>query len=170
MSQKQLQRIVVIENAVAGRVSVAEAAEALTARILPKGTSPSTERRRYDRQLAAVRHGRQPLIHQAGLLESLECADCEDMLSNTPGSAISALPKPVLDRIHRYAAEGRVLQVSYEDDCCRLLAVANWQLPAVILRSSRDKFADLRSAAQIEWTRAARRQCRSKNLGLIPSK
>ena len=29
MSQKQLQRIVVIENAVAGRVSVAEAAEAL---------------------------------------------------------------------------------------------------------------------------------------------
>jgi hypothetical protein len=75
----------------------------------------------------------------------------------------SALPKPVLDRIHRYAAEGRVLQVSYGEDCCRLLAVANWQLPAVILRSSKDKFAEMRSAAQTEWTRSTPKPCRGKS-------
>jgi len=85
------------------------------------------------------------------------------VLSKVQSDAINALPKPVLDRIHRYAAEGRVLQVSYEEDCCRLLAVTNWQLPAVILRSSKDKFAAMRSAAQTEWTRAARKHCRSKN-------
>jgi hypothetical protein len=67
------------------------------------------------------------------------------------------LPKPVLDRIHRYAAEGRVLQESHGDDGCRLLALANWQFPAVILSSPRDKFAQLRNAAQAEWARAARR-------------
>jgi hypothetical protein len=83
------------------------------------------------------------------------------VLSKVQSDAISALPKPVLDRIHRYAAEGRVLQVSYEEDCCRLLAVMNWQLPAVILRSSKDKFAEMHSAAQTEWTRA-RKHCRSK--------
>jgi len=75
----------------------------------------------------------------------------------------SALPKPVLDRIRRYAAEGRFLQVSYGEDYYRLLAVANWQLPAVILRSSKDKFAEMRSAAQTEWTRATRKACRSKS-------
>jgi len=85
------------------------------------------------------------------------------VLSKVQSDAISALPKPVLDRIHRYAAEGRVLQVSYEEDCCRLLAVTNWQLPAVILRSSKDQFPEMRSAAQTEWTRVARKLCRSKS-------
>jgi hypothetical protein len=37
-----------------------------------------------------------------------------------------------------------------------LLAVANWQFPAVILRSSRHEFPELRNAAQMEWTRVAR--------------
>jgi len=85
------------------------------------------------------------------------------VLSKVQSDAISALPKPVLDRIHRYAAEGRVLQVSYEEDCCRLLAVMNWQLPAVILRSSKDQFPEMRSAAQTEWTRVARKLCRRKS-------
>ncbi len=75
---------------------------------------------------------------------------------NAPKEAVR-LPKPVLDRINRYAEEGRVLQTSYEQDYCRLLAVANWQLPAVILRSSKDKFSEMRNAVQTEWTRAARR-------------
>jgi hypothetical protein len=76
--------------------------------------------------------------------------------------AVTRLPQPVLDRINRYAEEGRVLQARYEPDHCRLLAVANWQLPAVILRSSKDKFREMQSAAQAEWTRAVRRN-RSKN-------
>jgi hypothetical protein len=97
------------------------------------------------------------------LLESHESADVPYVLSKTQSDPGKALPKPVLDRIHRYAAEGRVLQVSYGEDCCRLLAVANWQLPVVILRSSKDKFAEMRVAAQSEWTRSTPKPCRGKN-------
>jgi hypothetical protein len=64
------------------------------------------------------------------------------------------LPKPVIDRIHRYAEEGRTPQTSYEGDCCRLLAVANWQLPVVLLRSTRGNYTAMRRAALSEWTRA----------------
>jgi hypothetical protein len=96
-------------------------------------------------------------------LKTLSLPIVRTVLSKVQSDAISALPKPVLDRIHRYAAEGRVLQVSYEEDCCRLLAVTNWQLPAVILRSSKDQFPEMRSAAQTEWTRVARKVCRSKS-------
>ena len=71
---------------------------------------------------------------------------------------ISALPKPVLDRIHRYAEEGRVPLVRYENGICLLLAVADWKSPVVVLRSARDKFTEMRSAALTEWTRAVRRQ------------
>jgi hypothetical protein len=75
-------------------------------------------------------------------------------------TAIPSLPRPVLDRIHRYVAEERVPLASYSDDCCLLLAVANWKLPAVVLRSSRDKFSEMHRAALNEWTRAARRRTR----------
>jgi len=85
------------------------------------------------------------------------------VLAKVQSDAISPLPKPVLDWIHRYAAEGRVLQVSYEEDCCRLLAVMNWQIPAFILRSSKDQFPEMRSAAQAEWTRVARKPSRNKS-------
>jgi hypothetical protein len=78
------------------------------------------------------------------------------MPSNAP-TAVTTLPKPVLDRINRYAEEGRVLVASYERDYCRLLAVGNWQRPAVILRSSAVEFSQMRSAAQTEWTRATRK-------------
>jgi hypothetical protein len=78
-------------------------------------------------------------------------------MSSTASKAITTLPKPVLDRINRYAEEGRVLEASYERDYCRLLAVANWQRPAVILRSSVLEFTEMRSAAQTEWKRAARK-------------
>ena len=71
---------------------------------------------------------------------------------------VATLPKPILDRIHRYAEEGRALQASFEPDCCRLLAVANWQPPIVLLRSAPGKFAEMRGAAQTEWTREARRR------------
>jgi hypothetical protein len=78
------------------------------------------------------------------------------MPSQAP-KAVTTLPKPVLDRINRYAEEGRVLEASYERDYCRLLAVANWQRPAVILRSSALEFSEMRNAAQTEWTRATRK-------------
>ena len=70
----------------------------------------------------------------------------------------NALPKPVLDRIHRYAEEGRVPLERYDDGICSLLAVADWQSPVVVLRSTQDKFAALRGAALSEWTRAVQRQ------------
>src|SRR3979411_2410845 len=90
------------------------------------------------------------------------------MPSKTP-KIVTSLPKPVLDRIHRYAAEGRVLQESHGEDGCRLLAVANWQFPAVILRSSRHEFPELRNAAQTEWTRAARRHPSKRRAGSMRS-
>jgi hypothetical protein len=86
------------------------------------------------------------------------------MSLNVP-KAVTTLPKPVLDRINRYAEEGRALQASYERDYCRLLAVANWQRPAVILRSSALEFSEMRTAAQAEWTRATRKH--RNNLRLV---
>jgi hypothetical protein len=82
------------------------------------------------------------------------------MSSNAP-TVVTILPKPILDRIHRYAKEGRALHASYEHDYCRLLAMADWQLPVVLLLSTPGKFKELRSAALTEWTRATRRH-RSK--------
>jgi hypothetical protein len=73
-------------------------------------------------------------------------------------TAITILPKSVLDRIHRYAAEKRAPLASYGDDCCLLLAVADWKLPAVVLRSPRDKFPEMQRADLSEWTRAARQK------------
>jgi hypothetical protein len=77
------------------------------------------------------------------------------MSSKTP-TPKARLPRSVVDRIHRYAEEGRVPHVRYERDDCLLLAVANWQLPAVLLRSTRDKFTGMHSAALTEWARVAR--------------
>ena len=61
------------------------------------------------------------------------------------------------DRIRRYAKEGRQPLVRYGQPDCLLLAVAMGQNPVVILRSSREQFTELRSAALIEWVRVARR-------------
>ena len=80
-------------------------------------------------------------------------------------TSITTLPKSVLDRIHRYAEEG-VPQASYEHDCCRLLAVANWQLPVVLLPSTRCKFTEMRSAALTEWTRVACKTSRRRVRGI----
>ena len=66
------------------------------------------------------------------------------------------LPRAVLDRIHRYAEEGRVPQVRYEHDHCYLLAVSKWQPAAVLLRSNRAQFTGMRAAALTEWARATR--------------
>jgi hypothetical protein len=65
------------------------------------------------------------------------------------------LPKAVLDRIHRYAREGREPLARYEPDGCLLLAIATGQLPIVVLRSTREAFGEIRSAALLEWLRAA---------------
>lgn len=76
----------------------------------------------------------------------------------TASTAITTLPKSVLDRIHRYAAEKRAPLASYGDDCCLLLAVADRKLPAVVLRSSRQTFPEMQRAALNEWTRASRQK------------
>ena len=65
------------------------------------------------------------------------------------------LPKAVLDRIHRYAKEGREPLARYEPDGCLLLAIATGQLPVVVLRSTREEFTEIRSAALVEWFQAA---------------
>ncbi len=82
------------------------------------------------------------------------------MPSKVPMAPVT-LPRPVVDRIHRYAEEGRVPLVRYERDQCLLLAVAKWQPPAVLLRSSRAKFTGMRTAALMEWARTSRRKRRS---------
>ena len=68
----------------------------------------------------------------------------------------NSLPKPVVDRIHRYAKEGRQPGTRLGQDSCSLLALAFGQLPVVILRSNPKQFTAVRSAALSEWTRAAR--------------
>lgn len=69
----------------------------------------------------------------------------------------SSLPKPVLDRIRRYAKEGWEPRSVFGHDGCRLLAVSAGENPIVVLRAaSRDGFSELRSAAMVEWMRAAK--------------
>ena len=66
------------------------------------------------------------------------------------------LSKPILDRIRRYAQEGREPIARYGYDGCLLMAITTGQPAVVILRSTRREFAEIRSAALIEWMRAAR--------------
>jgi hypothetical protein len=68
------------------------------------------------------------------------------------------LPKPVRDRIHRYAKEGREPRVRYSKDGCLLMAVAMNQIPVVILRATKEQFDEMRSAALVEWTKASGRK------------
>jgi len=77
---------------------------------------------------------------------------------------VARLPKPVLDRIRRYAKEGRQPGTRLSSDSCSLLALAFGQLPVVIVRSSPKQFRDIRSAAMVEWSRAAglKRSSRSR--------
>jgi hypothetical protein len=71
------------------------------------------------------------------------------------------LPRPVLDRIRRYAQEGREPRARYGQDSCMLEAVAMGQPNVVILRTTRREFTEIRSAALVEWMRAARtKTCR----------
>jgi hypothetical protein len=77
-------------------------------------------------------------------------------------TALSQLPKVVLDRIHRYAKEGREPLARYEPDGCMLLAIASGQLPVVVLRSTREDFTEIRSAALLEWLRAAQLKTSSR--------
>jgi hypothetical protein len=69
-------------------------------------------------------------------------------------SVTGKLPKPVLDRIRRYAEEGREPHARYGADRCLLVASAMGQLPVVVLRSAPEHFAEMRSAAMVEWVRA----------------
>jgi len=67
----------------------------------------------------------------------------------------TSLPKPVVDRISRYAKEGRQLRAVFGPEGCRLLAVAGGRIPVVVLRADTlDQFARLRTAALLEWRRA----------------
>ena len=71
------------------------------------------------------------------------------------------LSQPVLDRIHRYAKNGWKPRARYGQNCCLLLAVAMGQMPVVILRSPREEFTEIRSAAVIEWMRTGADQLAS---------
>jgi len=67
------------------------------------------------------------------------------------------LPKPVMDRISRYAGEGRQLRAVFGPEGCRLVAVAAGCVPAVVLHShTEEEFAQLRTAVLLEWERASR--------------
>jgi hypothetical protein len=67
------------------------------------------------------------------------------------------LPKAILDRIHRYAAAGGRLCTAFGPGDYRLLAVELGQVPIVIFRTSeRDRFAQMRSEAVVEWVRTSR--------------
>ena len=66
---------------------------------------------------------------------------------------MEALSKPVLDRIRRYSKAGWEPHARYGRDVCLLVAVAAGQIPVVILRCARYQFAELRSAALVEWLR-----------------
>ena len=72
--------------------------------------------------------------------------------------ANNKLSKPILDRIHRYAKEGRQPLARYGHDSCLLLAHTYGQLPVVILKSRRQEFTEIRSQALVEWMRAARQR------------
>ena len=64
------------------------------------------------------------------------------------------LPRTVLDRIHRYAAEGREPKAVYRAGDYRLLAVATGQVPVVIVRAAnQDQFDDVRGEVLEEWQR-----------------
>jgi hypothetical protein len=96
------------------------------------------------------------------LLPSIALRRFEAQLSTEFSRSIimmDALSKPVLDRIRRYAKQGRELHARYGQDCCLLVAVAAGQTPVVILRSARDQFTELRKAAIVEWMRAGRLKC-----------
>ena len=82
-----------------------------------------------------------------------------DMVIVRNGKNIATvLPKPVLDRIHRYAREGREPRVRYGPNDCLLLASAHGQLPVVVLKSSVQEFPQIRSAALVEWLRVSKRK------------
>ncbi len=92
----------------------------------------------------------QPLKYRPHSTDEV-CVRCAKPLTN-------CLPRPVLDRIRRYVSEGRVPLVRYEHGYSRLLAVATGQIPMVVLRATSEKFAELRRAVLVEWTRTAKRK------------
>ena len=71
---------------------------------------------------------------------------------------ITKLPKPVVDRIRRYATEGRAPLTRSAQGGYQLVATAMGQLPVVILSGTGHEFTAIRSAALIEWKRAAKRR------------
>ena len=73
------------------------------------------------------------------------------------------LPKTVLQRIHRYAGEGRQLKAVYHAGESRLLAVTLGEMPMLVLRASNpEQFAEMRSEAFMEWKRTLKRTSRTR--------
>jgi hypothetical protein len=64
------------------------------------------------------------------------------------------LPKRIVDRIHRYAREGRALRVRYGSSGGLVLALKPGSAPIVVFRATGDRFLEMRTAALIEWLRA----------------
>jgi hypothetical protein len=66
-----------------------------------------------------------------------------------------SLPKPVMDRIGRFAREGRRLRALFGPEGYRLVATAMGHQPVVVVRAGgAEEFAGIRSAVLLEWARA----------------
>ena len=64
------------------------------------------------------------------------------------------LPKPVIDRIGRFAREGRQLRSMVGPEGYSLLATAMYRQPVVLARANNaEEFAGIRSAVVSEWSR-----------------
>lgn len=84
------------------------------------------------------------------------------MISIEQRTCEMSLPKPVIDRIGRFAREGRQLRATIGPEGYSLLATAMWQPPVVLARATNaEQFAGIKSAVLLEWSRV-RRQLGSK--------
>jgi len=64
------------------------------------------------------------------------------------------LPRRIVDRIHRYARDGRALRVRYGKSGGLMVALKAGCAPLVIFRESGERFIEMRSSALLEWFRA----------------
>jgi hypothetical protein len=66
----------------------------------------------------------------------------------------ASLPQRIVDRIHRYARDGRGLRVRYGKAGGLLVAFKAGCAPLVIFRETGERFIEMRSSALLEWFRA----------------
>ena len=70
----------------------------------------------------------------------------------------TGLPKWIVDRIHRYARDGRALRTRYRNASGLLVALKAGSTPLVVFRETGERFFEMRSRALVEWFRAEKQQ------------